>query len=690
MKKAILRILIFFVFPVHLFAQPEQVTGKLGEYCSRVPWEEIFVHTDRECYIAGEEMWMKVYSFERYTARPSTSTIAYLELLSYGNRPVIRRRIRLEGGTGPCHISLPDTLSPGTYTLRAYTNVMKNFMPANCFIKEINIYSALGSAERKKPEEPVVSEANSPLPAWKMEVENQNPDSIIIRVTGEVTQGQSRQLLILIHSRGKVYFAESRNLVGNSLHLPLARKLFDRGILHISLFSSTGASLAERLVYTPGLMANGLIVNSEESYAVRERINLLLGGLQGNFSVAVTPFTGSSSGISDYMVYGSEFGIDIQKAFTGKKLDDLPLSYIDSLLAGAKSNWIKWDRVLSGKFSENRFMPEVSEHFISGSLVGGVPAGKFVIMSIPGKVASFQYSVTDADGNFYFSIPADGELRTLIIQPDDVKSGSVVRLSSSFMEDYPQTVPVTDTSEVPEFMGGWSTNYQVGRIYGTVFSSPPANLPGFSPPSKRFYGKPDVGLVLADYIKLPVMEEVFFEIIPGASLKKRRTGYEINITDPVTNTIHNLPPSLFVDGVRIDNADIIANIDPELVERIDVVLERYLVGDYLFNGIVNVITKRADLSSIELPGYALRTRYRVFDPASEFASPVYINPEAKKGRIPDFRNTLYWNPSVVLKAGESQSLEFWSSDVPGEYELNIQGLTSDGRAVITKKIITIR
>ena len=29
----------------------------------------------------------------------------------------------------------------------------------------------------------------------------------------------------------------------------------------------------------------------------------------------------------------------------------------------------------------------------------------------------------------------------------------------------------------------------------------------------RFYGKPDIELIMADYIKLPVMNEVFFELV---------------------------------------------------------------------------------------------------------------------------------------------------------------------------------
>jgi len=40
-------------------------------------------------------------------------------------------------------VIIPDTISTGEYTLRAYTNWMKNFLPENCFIKELKIFNAL-------------------------------------------------------------------------------------------------------------------------------------------------------------------------------------------------------------------------------------------------------------------------------------------------------------------------------------------------------------------------------------------------------------------------------------------------------------------------------------------------------------------------------------------------------------------
>jgi hypothetical protein len=61
----------------------------------------------------------------------------------------------------------------------------------------------------------------------------------------------------------------------------------------------------------------------------------------------------------------------------------------------------------------------------------------------------------------------------------------------------------------------------------------------------------------------------------------------------------------------------------------------------------------------------------------------------KNNRIPDFRNTLYWNPSVKPDKGGKARIEFWTSDMASTYEINIQGITSDGKPISQRKIIKV-
>ena len=125
----------------------DNLSEKFLRFCKTVPREEIFIHSDREEYISGEDMWFNVYLLDRQNFKPSSgSKIAYFELLNPENRPIVQKKIWLDGGFGPGQIALPDTLSTGTYTIRAYTNWMKNFFPNNCFTKVVHIYNAFSNS----------------------------------------------------------------------------------------------------------------------------------------------------------------------------------------------------------------------------------------------------------------------------------------------------------------------------------------------------------------------------------------------------------------------------------------------------------------------------------------------------------------------------------------------------------------
>jgi hypothetical protein len=233
-------------------------------------------------------------------------------------------------------------------------------------------------------------------------------------------------------------------------------------------------------------------------------------------------------------------------------------------------------------------------------------------------------------------------------------------------------------------------NYQVMKIYRSDDTPVKTEPVFFTGGSKRFYGKPDIELIMDDYIKLPVMQEVFFELMPGVFLKKKKSEYEITIADPVENSIYEKTPVLFVDGVVVNDPAVIANLDPEGVEKIDAVKSRYFVGHYMFYGLVNVITRASDyFSNVTLPDYAVRLPYRITEPVKSFSFPDYSLPESRQNRIPDFRNTLYWTSSVKPDKEGKARVEFWSSDYKSDYEINIQGISGDGKLVSFKKIIKV-
>lgn len=115
--------------------------------------EKVFVHTDKDLYLAGEICWFKLYVVEAASHQPlDLSKVAYLEWLDKDNKPVLQTKIGLDSGHGDGSVYLPMTLHTGNYTLRAYTNWMKNYGPDWFFEKPITVVNARREADAPLPD----------------------------------------------------------------------------------------------------------------------------------------------------------------------------------------------------------------------------------------------------------------------------------------------------------------------------------------------------------------------------------------------------------------------------------------------------------------------------------------------------------------------------------------------------------
>jgi hypothetical protein len=248
----------------------------------------------------------------------------------------------------------------------------------------------------------------------------------------------------------------------------------------------------------------------------------------------------------------------------------------------------------------------------------------------------------------------------------------------------------TITDSQLDVFSGLSFNYQAIKIYGIRLKKEDENNDNSDLPKRRFYGIPEMEVFLDDYIKLPVMQEVFFELVPGIILRSKKTGYDIKITNPLTGMFYDEPPLVMIDGVIINDLTVLADLNPEIVEKIEVVKTPYLIGNLVLHGIVNVITRSGNFSNITMPDYAVELPYRVIEKTSTLSAPDYSDEQNRASRTPDLRNTLYWNPSVETDRNGEAEIEFWTSDLPGIYTINIQGITGTGEKVSGYKSFIVR
>ena len=720
--KSVILFLIQLVFLHGINGQtPKDMTDlliqKFSGYVKSVPREEIFIHSDKEEYIAGEDLWFNIYLIDRHDFKPSSeSKIAYFELLNGENRPVVQKRILIEKGFGPGQIVLPDTLSTGIYTIRAYTSWMKNFLPDNCFMKNIEVYNTLNTKGfkgktktttyvQKKDFSNLNKELNNS--GLTLNINNSIRDilELFINSDNKFRTENDNHIYVFIQTHGNIGHISYEKINNETTKISIPKVSLISGINQITIFDSKGKPVAERYVYIPDKYNNFLTLNSVDSCGLRSKITLSLKSVneesallnQTNLSISVSPWSGDMKtvGINDYLLFGSEFG-KLNSLFNGRIITGLRPELIDSILLNVRSNWINWSEILSDDQPHFRYHVEKEGHYLLGKLLTSdqqpVHSSEILLLCTPGKEASFQYTRTNGEGNFSFNIPINEGLKDLIIIPDDLSKNYKSIIESSFSDQYFKSGQLVDSSlkQITGYISKSGINYQVQKIYGISALDLPSNSVSPSIKKVRFYGKPDIELILSDYISLPVMGEIFFELLPGVALKKKKSGYEISVTSYAGDKFSVISPTLMIDGVIIKDASSIANLDPEIVEKIDVVKEKYLVGKYFFPGIVNVITKSAEFNCIPLPDYMTRLNYRVIDPVRSFISPDYSSEEMKENRIPDYRNTLYWNPSVKTGKDGKAEVEFWSSDNKSDYIINIQGVTPEGKLFAIQKLLKVK
>ncbi len=110
------------------------------------------------------------------------------------------------------------------------------------------------------------------------------------------------------------------------------------------------------------------------------------------------------------------------------------------------------------------------------------------------------------------------------------------------------------------------------------------------------------------------------------------------------------------------------------------VARKYTLDSVVQTGILSYTTYQGDLAGFQLDPNALVLEYPGLQLQREFYSPVYETAAQQENRTPDFRDLLFWSPSVKTNEEGKKQLDFYTSDLPGEYIIFVQGITADGIA----------
>lgn len=334
------------------------------------------------------------------------------------------------------------------------------------------------------------------------------------------------------------------------------------------------------------------------------------------------------------------------------------------------------------------YPPEWGGHLMRGRILpnngGGPFRGDTILYSVVGKSSTLNYSIADSLGNFSFRVkPLTGTREVVIQNFNPRKEDYHIILEDPFSQEYLLTsLPPFrfDTAKL-----GLINKAVVAAQVGALYSEEQETV--IIDSILSFYGTPENQLIMANYMKLPEMWEVFFELIPQAQMRIRDGEVRIRMMDNNTDFSPDEPPLLLIDGVFTRNNRDAADLDPTNVERIHVVNRGYCFGKLKFPGIISFITEEGTCP-VEFPSHFFRQAYEFLSPAMPVAYPDYEDSPGDPRA--DFRNTLYWDPE--LKTGDSgrSRVEFYTSDENSEFVILIEGMDEHGRTGSFTGTISVR
>ena len=374
---------------------------------------------------------------------------------------------------------------------------------------------------------------------------------------------------------------------------------------------------------------------------------------------------------------------------------------IDTISTPLMPTSISYELIFSSKRSKPKvindeiFMPEFKGEMITGKIINkatNLPEiNKNIVLSIINNESALDITKTNEDAVFYFHLNYNYNGNDAILQVLDDNPEKYKIMLNEHQSVNPKNLNYNQFKITSKMKNLILERSIYNQIQNGFFSIKPDTIKTIEPRAP-FYGNHQDVYNLDDYIRFPTVDETVVEVIDHAWTKKDKDGKRVLVVrgrefDPYYES--ELLPLLIVDGVFIQNHEDIIEYNAKNVKSISVLRDEYYYGSNIYKGIINIETIKGEyyntlnenyISNIEL--FKPRQKKNYFNQSYNKAT------EIESYGIPDFRQQLLWIPQLKLN-NKGKTIEFFTSDNKGDYEISLEGFTSRGKPVSVKKIITV-
>jgi hypothetical protein len=335
-----------------------------------------------------------------------------------------------------------------------------------------------------------------------------------------------------------------------------------------------------------------------------------------------------------------------------------------------------------------KYKPEYQQHIITGKITyknsSNKPAADILTtFSVLGNTSNLYGAKSDAEGNLsFYTKDIIGPVQLALQTNSLADSIYKIELNSPFVNwkiDSNFTSLKLSKSDNTSILNR-SVNMQVQNVYHTDSLKKFLNQVQLN--TKFYRNTSDKNYKLDQYVRFPTLEEVLREYVPEVVVKKRESNFSLGIYNVQDKIYLDNTPLVLLDGVPIKDPNKLINYNPLKLKEMDIVAKKYYLGPLVFGGILNFTSNKGNFKDFDLDPNIL-VDYDGLQLQREFYSPIYESPNDKKSRLPDFRTLLYWNAEVKTSLTGEKKLNFYTSDLKGNYTIVLQGLSDNGRVGYT-------
>gem|GEM_PF-712876 len=527
-------------------------------------------------------------------------------------------------------------------------------------------------------------------------------------------------LILFAHVRGEIYYASLLIIKDGIGIVNIPKEQFSSGVVHFTVLGADGQPAAERLAFNknPGDEVAIQIV-SDDAAELRDEVSLEFSVLDRTKSAvpataslsvyddSVYPYSSNSQNIRSWFYLQAEIRGHIEDPGYYFSSDENADEALDLLLMTQGWRAYDMDRIKDPEIIQSFSLPEKSLS-VTGSVKTSIRKrpveNASVIVSLGNDHQTMDLMTTDENGIFVLdgidfvgsemvTIRANNEEGKdfVRIEIDDVfdglpekyypvhqQSGTALASDSLRAEDYNASISFAERAEQAQQRTEQFVDVQMsGELDEITVTGEQIETEDQFEQNLRTSDRPSQRI---DFDENEVANSLPFLAALNQMAGVTANNNEITIRTGFTNLRGGLPPPLIIiDNIESDLSQL-RQLYTEEVKTVNVFRRGDELGFYgarAAGGAIVVQTRRGTGLPDSDESGLISAFIRGFKPPTQFFTPRYGINIPTDIDDPDNRITLHWEGNLEI-GEESRPVQFWTSDIPSFYRIEIEGITETG------------